>query len=369
MPITAERQSDPIPVTILTGFLGAGKTTLLKHLLAQPELSNTAVLINEFGDIGLDHLLVEKLDETTVELSSGCLCCTVREDLVDSMRQLFKKRQKGDVKSFDRVVIETTGLADPAPIIQTLMTDMVLSNRYRLDGIVTLVDAINGESTLDRHPEAVKQAAVADRLLVTKTDMIQDPFSRKDLEALSERLEALNPATPRFHIENGVVDPAAILDAGLFKVETKTADVAQWLKDEAYETHDHHGHDHHGHDHHGHDHHGHHHNVNRHDDHIEAFCISLDQPIDGISFTTFLDTLMASVGENVLRVKGILDVAERPGQPAVIHGVQHIFHPVYWLDAWPEGREKQSKIVFITRDVPKEQIQRMIDALGVTVPS
>jgi len=297
------------------------------------------------------------------------------------MRQLFKQRQKGEIRAFDRLVIETTGLADPAPIIQTLMTDMVLANRYRLDGIVTLVDAVNGDGTLDNHREAVKQAAVADRLLITKVDMVQDRVSARDLDRLEARLATMNPAAPRYRVSDGAVDPTAILNAGLFRLDRKSTDVAEWLKAEAYADQDHghhhhdHGHDHHhNHHHHGHDHHHsdhdhdhghHHHDVNRHDDHIKAFCITFDRPIDGTNFTTFLDILMGSAGENILRVKGILDIADRPGEPAVIHGVQHIFHPVHWLDAWPQGQEPQSKLVFITRDVPQEQIEGMLNVLNV----
>ena len=269
-----------IPVTVLTGFLGSGKTTLLNKLLRRPELADTAVIINEFGEIGLDHLLVEKSDdEGMVTLNSGCLCCTVRGDLVRTMSELFLKRSRGEVSQFKRMVVETTGLADPAPILHTLMTDPLLASRYRLDGVVTTVDAVNGGSTLDNHEEAIKQAAVADRILLTKVDIAD----AAPLAELKHRLQHLNPGAEAISITAGEIDPNAILNAGLYNPDTKSADVKRWLHEEAYEGSHDHGHSHkhdHGHDHgHKHDDHGHDHasgeqdphNVNRHDDRIKAF--------------------------------------------------------------------------------------------------
>src|SRR4051812_6695940 len=266
---TQTAAEERIPVTVLTGFLGSGKTTLLNKLLRRPELADTAVIINEFGEIGLDHLLVEKSDdEGMVTLNSGCLCCTVRGDLVRTMSELFLKRAKGEVTPFKRMVVETTGLADPAPILHTLMTDPLLASRYRLDGVVTTVDGVNGASTLDNHEEAVKQAAVADRLLLTKVDIAD----AAPLEDLKHRLQHLNPGAVAISISDGEIDPNANLNAGLYNPDTKTADVKRWLHEEAYEGSHDHGHHHHGNDH-GHEHkheHGHGeqdpHNVNRHDD-------------------------------------------------------------------------------------------------------
>lgn len=358
--------SDVIPVTVLTGFLGAGKTTLLSRLLRDPALKDTAVIINEFGEVGLDHLLVEKSGENFVELSSGCLCCTIRGDLIDTLRELFMKRVKSQVPWFKRVVIETTGLADPAPILHTLLNDPLVAANFALDGVITVIDAVNGYASLDAHPEALKQAAVADRLVISKTDLPEAKTA-----ALTARLKSLNPAALFLTPDQAMADPNRLLSAGLFDVAEKSADVNDWLRAEAYEGgqeghdhHDHHGHDH-GHEHHGHGHHGHDHDapdVNRHDDHIRSYSIIRDKPIGGIAFTMFLELLVANKGDDLLRVKGLLNIAERPGQPAVLHGVQHIFHPVSWLDQWPSD-DHRSKIVFITRDIPREHIDSLLKAL------
>jgi G3E family GTPase len=356
-----------IPVTVLTGFLGSGKTTLLNRLLRRPELADTAVIINEFGEIGLDHLLVEKSDdEGMVTLNSGCLCCTVRGDLVRTMSELFLKRSKGEVTPFKRMVVETTGLADPAPILHTLMTDPLLASRYRLDGVVTTVDGVNGASTLDNHEEAVKQAAVADRLLLTKVDIADAP----KLDELKHRLQHLNPGARPMSIADGEIDPNAILNAGLYNPETKTADVKRWLHEEAYEgSHDHgHGHHHHGDDHghgHGHQHtheHGHGeqdpHNVNRHDDRIKAFCMTFDEPMSWATVAAAFDALVTYRGPDLLRMKGILNVKDTD-KPVVIHGVQHVFHPPATLDAWPDGDDRKSRVVFITRDIAESTIRKV----------
>ena len=355
-----------IPVTVLTGFLGSGKTTLLNKLLRRPELADTAVIINEFGEIGLDHLLVEKSDdEGMVTLNSGCLCCTVRGDLVRTMSELFLKRSRGEVSQFKRMVVETTGLADPAPILHTLMTDPLLASRYRLDGVVTTVDGVNGASTLDNHEEAIKQAAVADRILLTKVDIADAP----KLAELRHRLQHLNPGAEAISITGGEIDPNEILNAGLYNPDTKSADVKRWLHEEAYEgSHDHgHGHHHHGHDH-GHDHghkhddHGHGeqdpHNVNRHDDRIKAFCMTFDEPMSWSTVAAAFDALVTYRGPDLLRMKGILNVKDTD-KPVVIHGVQHVFHPPATLDAWPEGDDRKSRVVFITRDIAESTIRKV----------
>jgi len=360
---TQTAAEERIPVTVLTGFLGSGKTTLLNKLLRRPELADTAVIINEFGEIGLDHLLVEKSDdEGMVTLNSGCLCCTVRGDLVRTMSELFLKRSKGEVTPFKRMVVETTGLADPAPILHTLMTDPLLASRYRLDGVVTTVDGVNGGSTLDNHEEAVKQAAVADRLLLTKVDIAD----AGPLEALKHRLQHLNPGAPSMTISDGEIDPNAILNAGLYNPDTKTADVKRWLHEEAYEgSHDHgHGHHHHGHDH-GDEHKHEHgrgeqdpHNVNRHDDRIKAFCMTFDEPMSWATVAAAFDALVTYRGPDLLRMKGILNVKDTD-KPVVIHGVQHVFHPPATLEAWPEGDDRKSRVVFITRDIAESTIRKV----------
>ena len=363
-----------LPVTLLTGFLGSGKTTVLNHLVRQPELARTLVIINEFGEVGLDHLLMSRVaDDTVVEMSSGCLCCTIRGDLVSTLKDAHWRFARGGARQFDRVVIETTGLADPAPIIHTLMTVDVIARRYRLDGVVTTLDLTNAGDMLDAQPEALKQAAVADCLLLTKADLAE-PAAAAALEA---RLRRINPAARRLRVQNGVVEPGALLGLGLFDPTRKTPDVARWLNEEAYRDaagtdaghdhdahgeHEHHGHQHDGHDH-GHDHEAgahHSHDLNRHDDHIRAFCIVVDPPLDDSMLDAWLDLLLSLAGPNMLRIKGILNLRGRAA-PVDIHGVQHIFQPPVELPAWPSD-DRRSRIIFITRDIPRETIEESLGA-------
>jgi len=338
-----------LPVSLLTGFLGSGKTTLLKYLLGHPGLADTAVIINEFGEVGLDHRLVEATADQTVLLDSGCLCCTIRGDLIDTLRSLFKRRAKGQVPPFRRVVIESTGLADPAPILHTLISDPLVADRFRLDGVIATVDAVNGMDQLDRQPESVKQAAVADRLVLTKTDLADPAISA----ALSERLGRINPAAPIIRALQGRAEPDALLGAGLFRPEAKTPEVRAWLRAEAYAERSHDGHAH-GHDRHGHLHHA--PDRNRHDDRIRAFVIEHDRPLDWDSFADWIGRLTAEHGERLLRIKGILDVAGE-SEPIAIHGVQHLFHPPASLPGWPDG-ERRSQLVFILRDLEESVIRQ-----------
>lgn len=351
--------SQRLPVSVLTGFLGSGKTTILNYLMQQAALSRTLVLINEFGEIGIDHdLVTHSTDDTVVEMASGCLCCTIRGDLAKTLREAPGRFARNGEIWFDRVVIETTGLADPAPILHTLMTEPAVAQRYRLDGVIATVDAVNGLDTLDRQVESVKQAAVADRLLLTKTDLA-DTGKVQELQA---RLRDLNPAAPQIIAENGVVDPPSLLEVGLFDPQTKSLDVQAWLKAEAYdELHNHnHNHDH-GHDH---DHTHHHNNVNRHDEHIKAVCLTIDEPIDGDALDLWLETLLLFRGANLLRTKGLINVAEFDG-PVVIHGVQHIFHPAVMLKEWP-SEDRRSRIVFITRDIDESVLRDTLKMLETT---
>lgn len=341
----------PIPLTLLTGFLGSGKTTLLNRLLHAPALKGTAVIVNEFGEIPLDHLLVEKIDDNLMVLASGCLCCTLRGDLVTALEKLLRDLDNGRV-SFDRVMLETTGLADPAPILQTLMSHPYLVLRFRLDGVVTLVDALNGLSTLDRHPEAVKQAAVADRLVISKTDLADAGA----VAALTARLRALNPAAPLLDAVAGEATPERLLDCGLYDPARKIPDVTRWLKDEAYAAAEaEHAHGHHHHDH------GHAHDVNRHDDRVRAFTLASDEAIPAATFELFLELLKSMHGPNLLRVKGIVKIEEMAERPVVIHGVQHVFHPPAQLDAWPDD-DRRTRMVFIVRDIEPRAVHELFDA-------
>ena len=314
--------AETTPVTVLTGFLGAGKTTLLNHLLRQPGMARTAVLVNEFGDIGIDHLLVEKLDENTVLLNAGCLCCTVRGDLTRVLREMLPRARRDEIT---RVVIETTGLAEPAPILATLMTDPVVASAYRLDGVVTVIDAAAGPRNLAEHVEAIHQAAVADRIVLTKTDLA-------DPGPVRARLRVLNPGAPVIEADHGAIDPAAILNAGLFNPASKIPDVAGWLNAEA---------------------HGHHHH---HDERVTSFCLTASEPLHWQGLGLWLEMLIQTRGADLLRIKGILNLAGQD-RPVAIHAVQHVLHPPALLSAWPEGDPRTSRLVFITQDLPRAAIE------------
>ncbi|MDR6668165.1 GTP-binding protein [Rhizobium sp. 1399] len=349
--------SDKIPVTILTGFLGAGKSTLLNRILKDPAMKDAAVIINEFGDVGIDHLLVESSGDSIIELSDGCLCCTVRGELVDTLANLMDAVQTGRVKPVKRVVIETTGLADPAPVMQAIMGNPIVAQNFELDGVVTVVDAVNGLQTLDNHEEARKQTAVADRLIVSKQSIAGDT------DALMARLHGLNPRAAIMDADSDEAGSARIFVNGLYDPGTKIADVRRWLHDEdEHEGHHDHGHDHgHHHHHHGHEHQD-PHDVNRHDASIRSFSIIEEKAIDPMALEMFIDLLRSAHGEKLLRMKAIIATSDRPERPLVLHGVQSIFHPPVRLAAWPDPEDRRTRMVLITKDLPEAFVKDLFDA-------
>lgn len=337
---------DLIPVNLITGFLGSGKTTLLQKLLASPKLANTAVLINEFGEVSLDHLLLDIVDRETVILESGCVCCTIRGDLADAMRELYSKRERGLIPAFDRLAIETTGLADPAPIVSTLLAEPVLRHHFRLGNLIATIDAVNAKLHLRNNEESVKQVAIADRLVLTKSDLVE----ASTIDAVGAALRALNQAAPIVDVHDDGFDPDDLMASDVYDAEAKAAEVRRWLERQGEETHDDHSHD-------GHSHHG---------DDIRTFSLIVDHPVDWTAFGIWLTMLLHRHGEQVLRVKGILNVAGQT-TPVIVHGVQHMVHPPAHLEAWPD-EDRRSRIVFILRGLDTALIKRSLKAFSKAAP-
>jgi len=329
-----DRSAERTPVGVITGFLGSGKTTLLNRLLGDARMARSLVLVNEFGEIGLDHLFIEARDGDLVLMKSGCVCCTVRGELETSLRDIAAKRQRNAIPPFDRVLIETTGLADPAPIAGLFLNNPLVAHDYRLDAIVATVDAVHGERQLAEHAESVKQAAIADRLLVTKGDL-----AAESVAALRERLAALNPGAALFEVVKGEVDPALLFGAGPFDPNGRSEKARAWLAAERYDAHGSvHGH--------------------RHEDHdaeIRSFSLVQDGALDWDRVHGWLADLRRAHADKLLRVKGLLNIAGEAG-PLVIHGVHDTFHPPVALERWPDA-DRRSRIVFIVRGLDLAMIE------------
>ncbi|THV22448.1 CobW family GTP-binding protein [Peteryoungia ipomoeae] len=352
--------SSRIPVSILTGFLGAGKSTLLNRLLKDPAMRDAAVIINEFGEVGIDHLLVETSNDAVLELADGCLCCTVRGELVDTLAELVDGMQTGRIKPLSRVVIETTGLADPAPVMQSVMGHPAIAQHFELEGVITLVDVVHGLATIDAHPEAYRQVAVADRLVLTKKTLAKDDA----IALLVERLRAINPHAAVTDGDAPEAGNAGLLVNGLYDPSTKIADVDRWLHADAHQDHDHHDHGHDGHHGHGHHHHHHHHDVNRHGASIRSFSIVHDTPIEPSAIAMFVDLLRSTHGEKLLRMKAVIATTDAPDRPLVLHGVQSIFHPPMRLPSWPEGSDRKTRLVLITQGLDEAYVRELFDAFS-----
>jgi G3E family GTPase len=335
-----------IPVHVVTGFLGSGKTTLLRHLLSSPEFSDCAVLVNEFGEIGLDHHLIAGVRGEVVLMQSGCICCTIRGDLSEAIRGLYAQRERGEV-AFARLVVETTGLADPTPILATIMHEPQIRHHFQLGNVITTVDAVNGAAHLQRQPESVKQAVLANSIVITKVDLAD----AADVNVLDERLAGLNPSARRWRSANTPPAAEALLAEDAFEDGFRAMAVGDERAPEP--AHGGHHHDTNRHDVNRHD-------VNRHDARIRSFSLEFDTSIDWNVFAIWFTLLLHSHGADVLRVKGMLRVVGSPG-PVVVNAVQHLVHPPIHLEAWPEDWQ-QSRLVFIVRDLARTDIERSFTA-------
>ena len=322
-----------IPANVVTGFLGSGKTTLLQHLLASPELTDTAVLVNEFGEVGLDHHLLQGSTVPTLLMDNGCVCCAIRGDLQEALRDLFDQRERGQVPAFRRVVIETSGLADPVPIAYTVLAEPVLQHHFRLGNVVTVVDAVNGLDQLDRFDESVKQVAVADRIVLTKTDIATSVAAAR----LRARLRELNLSAPVLE-GTGRLTPRDLIVEDLHDAAGKAREVEHWLAASAEPM-------------------QHHHSAG-----VTSFALVFERPLDWTAFGIWMTMLLNRHGDRVLRIKGFLNVVGVE-TPVLINGVQHVVHPPVHLPAWPDA-DRRSRLVFIVRDIERARIEASLAAFN-----
>ena len=347
--------SNLIPVNVLTGALGSGKTTLLKALLRAPHLAGTMVLVNELGEIGIDHHLVEHASESTLLLENGCLCCAMRDDLKTALKDLHSRRARGGIPCYERIVVETTGIADPVPIAYTLLAEPVLQHHYRLGNVVTVVDAVNAPAQLDRFEESVRQVALADRLVLSKLDLA----GAGALDTLRPRLAALNPTAPIVVAGSPELDPVELLITDVYHRQSKSREVERWMRSTrdavaAEGVHTPHPAD--GHDPKPAD--GH----RSHRAAVTAFCFTFDAALDWTAFGVWMSMLLHRHGDRVLRMKGLLNVAGVPG-PVLVNGVQHLVHPPAHLDRWPD-EDRRSRLVVISNGLGREEIERSLHAFN-----
>lgn len=345
-----------IPVTLVTGFLGSGKTTFINAGLRAPELQRTVVVVNEFGEVGLDHQLFAASSDAIVVLENGCLCCTVRGDLITTLNDLYQRRQAGQIPAFDRVVIETSGLAEPSPVLQAFLSEPTLDGLFRVARVVTLVDAVNFEGTIAEHDEALRQVALADTILVSKLDLVAgDPAAAQ--ARITSTLRRHNASAEIAPVDMASAAIAARLTADGFDAADPKADPRRWLAaDVEGHAHEHHEHD--GHDHTGHDH---------TDPHlagrgIESFVLVRENPLSRGELQFLLDGIAQNLGSSLLRVKGLVNIIEEPGRPAVIQGAQHLLHTMTWLERWPDA-DQRTRVVFITQGLVRKELEEMIALL------
>ncbi|MBG1231055.1 CobW family GTP-binding protein [Aestuariivirga litoralis] len=340
-----------IPVTLVTGFLGSGKTTLINAGLKSPDLARTVVVVNEFGEVGLDHQLYTSSNDAVVVLENGCLCCTVRSDLISTMNSLYHDRARGDLPSFDNVVIETTGLAEPGPILQAFLSEPTLDGLYRVARVLTVVDAVNWPTTAGRHTEALRQVALADDLLISKLDLAAEGT----LVQLTKELQAINPAAaiapadfrtasvapllmnPGFDAADPMADPSSWLSLANYEAYEERPDLSEGLQDQNLS-----------------------HDLTAKG--IESFVLQRAKPLSRDELQFLLDGISQNLGPSLLRVKGLINIREEPGRPAIIQGVQHLLHNVTWLEKWPSADER-TRVVFITQGVARSELKEIIELL------